>query len=304
MSDFWSLWVIAIVTINLAGCGFLLWWVAKPIKNEPPVGESMGHAFDGIEEYNNPMPRWWLWLFWATIVFAVLYLVAYPGYGNWKGMLKVDGKPWTAVNQWQAEVDAADEKFGPVFAKFAAMPIEEVAKDADAQDMGKRLFLTNCAVCHGSSAHGARGFPNLTDNDWLYGGTPQAIRESITNGRVAAMPPWSGVLGDEGVNEVVHYVASLSHPEIQSRKPDLVAAGAAKFQANCTMCHGNDAKGNLAFGAPNLTDTIWLYGGDLATIKETIAFGRQGQMPAQHERLSAEKIHLLTAYVYGLSQAP
>lgn len=302
MSDFWSFWVIAIVTINLGGCAWLLWWVSQPIDNEPASGESMGHAFDGIEEYNNPMPRWWVGLFVATIIFAVGYLIAYPGYGNWKGLLTVDGKPWTAVGQWQAEVDAANKEFSPIFAKFAAMPVEEVAQNEDARGMGQRLFLTNCALCHGSNAHGGHGFPNLTDNDWLYGGTPDAIKQSITNGRIAGMPAWSTTLGDEGVNQVAHYVASLSRPEVQAKQPELVATGAEKFVANCVMCHGSDAKGNPAFGAPNLTDNIWLYGGNIAAIKETLKFGRQGQMPAQHERLSAEKIHLLTAYVYGLSQ--
>jgi cytochrome c oxidase cbb3-type subunit 3 len=298
MSGFWSFWVIAIVTINLALCVFLLLWVSKPIDGEPPMGESMGHSFDGIEEYNNPMPQWWIALFWATIVFAVAYLVLYPGYGSFKGVLN-----WTQVNQYEAEVKATEDRIAPIFAKFAAMPVEQVAADPEARGIGQRLFLTECAVCHGSNAQGARGFPNLTDNDWLYGGTPDAIKETITNGRVAAMPAWGAVLGEEGVNEVALYVASLSRPELKAEKAELVVAGEAKFQSNCTMCHGADGKGNYAFGAPNLTDGIWLYGGDIATIKETLNGGRQGVMPAQHGRLSPERIHLLTAYVYGLSQA-
>ncbi|MFZ5755688.1 MAG: cytochrome-c oxidase, cbb3-type subunit III [Pseudomonadota bacterium] len=298
MTDFWSFWVIAIVTINLGGCAWLLWWVSRPMKNEPPIGESMGHAFDGIEEYNNPMPRWWLWLFYLTIAFAIGYLIMYPGYGKWQGVLG-----WTQVNQWEKEVAETEARIAPIFQKFAAMPVEELAKNPEAREIGQRLFLTNCAVCHGSSAHGARGFPNLTDNDWLYGGTPEKIKETITAGRQAAMPTWITVLGDEGVNEVAYYVKSLSTPELKTEKPELVEAGAGKFAANCALCHNADAKGNPAFGAPNLTDTIWLYGGDLSTIKETIAYGRQGHMPAQAERLSADKIHLLTAYVYGLSHA-
>lgn len=299
LSDFWSFWVAAIVTINLGGCAWLLWWVSRPIPGEPPAGESMGHAFDGIEEMNNPMPRWWLFLFVATIIFAVGYLIAYPGFGSWKGVLG-----WTEVNQYEAEMKAAEEKYAPVFAKYASMPVEETAKNPEANAMGQRLFLQNCAVCHGSNAHGARGFPNLADADWLYGGSAATIVETITQGRQAAMPAWAAVLGEEGVNEVTHYVASLSRPEIANDKPELVAAGQTKFQANCVMCHGADGKGNQSFGAPNLTDNIWLYGGDLATIKTTIAEGRQGVMPAQHERLSKEKIHLLAAYVYGLSQTP
>lgn len=298
MSDFWSFWIIAIVTINLGLCAWLLVWVSKPIDNEPAMGESMGHSFDGIEEYNNPMPRWWIGLFWATIVFAIAYLVLYPGYGKWTGVLG-----WTQVNQYEAEVKAADEKFAPYFNKFAAMPIEQVATDPEAKAMGQRLFVSYCAVCHGANAKGARGFPNLTDSDWLYGGEPATIKETITNGRHAAMPAWGAILGEEGVNEVAFYVASLSRPDAVAGKEDLVQAGAAKFQANCVMCHGADAKGNVAFGAPNLTDATWLYGGSLAVIKETITGGRQGQMPAQHERLSEAKIHLLAAYVYGLSQA-
>lgn len=298
MTTFWSFWVIAIVTINLVGCAWLIWWTAKPIKDEPASGESMGHAFDGIEEYNNPMPRWWLGLFWGTLVFAVIYLVMYPGYGNWKGLLG-----WTQVGQWEAEVKATEERIAPIFAKYAAMPVEAVAQDAEAREIGKRLFLNNCAVCHGSNAHGARGFPNLTDNDWLYGGTPDAIKETITNGRMAAMPAWGAVLGEDGVNEVAHYVKSLSVAQIKADKPELVAAGEARFQQNCVMCHGPDAKGNFAFGAPNLADETWLYGGDIPTIKETLNGGRQGVMPAQKKLLSPEKIHLLTAYVYGLSHS-
>lgn len=298
MSNFWSFWIIAIVTINLGLCVFLLLWVSKPMEDEPPIGERMGHAFDGIEEYNNPMPRWWIVFFWVTIIFAIAYLVMYPGYGKWKGLLG-----WTAVNQYEAEVEATETRIAPIFQKYAAMPVEQVAADPEAQAIGQRLFLTNCAVCHGSNAKGARGFPNLTDADWLYGGTPEAIKESITNGRQAAMPAWGAVLGEEGTNEVAHYVASLSRPDVATEKPELVAAGNEKFQANCVMCHGADAKGNVAFGAPNLTDTTWLYGGDIATIKETLNGGRMGVMPAQHSRLSPERIHLLTAYVYGLSQS-
>lgn len=298
MSGFWSFWVIAIVTINLGLCVFLLLWVSRPIDGEPPIGESMGHSFDGIEEYNNPMPRWWIFLFWGTIAFAIAYLVLYPGYGTWKGVLG-----WTQVNQYEAEVKATEERIAPIFQKYAAMSVEDVAADPEARAIGKRIFLTECSVCHGSNAQGARGFPNLTDNDWLYGGTPEAIKATITNGRQAAMPPWGAVLGEEGVNEVALYVASLTRTELKTEKAELVAAGEAKFQANCVMCHGADAKGNVAFGAPNLTDNIWLYGGDIATIKETLNGGRQGVMPAQGERMSAERIHLLTAYVYGLSQS-
>lgn len=298
MSDFWSFWVIAIVTINLGGCAWLIWWTAKPIDDEPATGESMGHAFDGIEEYNNPMPRWWLFLFWATIAFAAVYLVLYPGYGKFKGVLG-----WTSTNQWEAEVQAADALTAPLYARLSAMPIEQLATNPEGQQVGQRLFLSNCAVCHGSSAKGAVGFPNLTDNDWLYGGEPEKIKETITGGRTAGMPAWGAVLGEEGVNEVAHYVASLSHPEMKTERPELVAAGEAKYQTNCVMCHGADGKGNHAFGAPNLTDNIWLYGGSLAVIRETILHGRQGQMPAQKDLLSQEKIHVLSAYVYGLSKA-
>lgn len=296
MSDFWSFWIIAIVTINLGGCAWLIWWTAKPIEGEPPTGESMGHSFDGIEEYNNPMPRWWLGLFWATIVFAVVYLVLYPGYGKWQGVLG-----WTSQNQWETEVQATETRIKPLFDAFAARSVEELAGDEQALQVGQRLFLTNCAVCHGSNGTGSVGFPNLTDGDWLYGGTPEAIKASITNGRVAAMPAWLGTLGDEGVNEVAHYVANLSHPEIAGERPELVAAGGPKFQTNCVMCHGADAKGNLMFGAPDLTDKVWLYGGSIAKIRETLLHGRNGVMPAQKDRLSPEQIHVLTAYVYGLS---
>lgn len=297
MSDFWSFWVIAIIVINLGGCAWLIWWTAKPMANEPSASETMGHSFDGIEEYNNPMPRWWLFLFWGTLVFAVIYFIAYPGFGKYPGVLG-----WTSHKQWANEVATVEESTRPLFEKFAAVPVEELAGNAEAMEIGKRLFLNNCAVCHGSQAKGARGFPNLTDADWLYGGTPDAIAQSITQGRNAMMPPWGAVLGDEGVNEVAHYIASLSRPQLAGERPALVAAGSEKYAANCAACHGADGTGNMLFGAPNLTDNIWLYGGDIATIKEAIAYGRMGVMPKHESILSTEKIHVLTAYVYGLSK--
>lgn len=319
MTSFWSIWVIVLTLACLAIIfGLLLW----NLKNYTGVkeGESCGHEFDGIEELNNPLPKWWTYMFFATFIWSVYYLAAYPGLGNWEGLGK-----WTSSNQGitslaeskeateqalangenvqlDQEFIAADERFGPIFESFAKQDIETLVKDEKALEIGQRLFSQNCAQCHGSDARGGQGFPNLTDNDWLYGGTPDKIKETLLYGRVAAMPPWGAALGEQGVKEMTAHVLSLSGRTVNQKD---AAAGAAKF-AMCAACHGADGKGsvahNLPFGAPNLTDNIWLYGGSKRAVEETLMNGRAGVMPAWKDILGEDKVHLLTAYVYSLSQ--
>lgn len=303
MTTFWS-WYVSILSLGTIAA--LTWLLFATRKGQRPdnVEETTGHSYDGIEEYDNPLPRWWFMLFVATIIFALGYLVLYPGLGNWKGILPGYEDGWTGVNQWKKEMAKADEQYGPLFAKYAAMPLEDVAQDEQALKMGSRLFASNCSVCHGSDAKGSYGFPNLTDNDWLYGDDPETIKTTILHGRQAAMPAWKDVIGEEGVKNTTAYVRSLAglkHPE--GIAVDL-AAGQKIFQTNCAVCHGPDGKGLQALGAPNLTDRVWLYGSSFAQVQQSIRHGRNGQMPAQEAFLGNDKVHLLAAYVYSLSQQP
>ncbi len=294
MTTFASYWVIALTLINIFACYWLIKWTMKVREGESAVGEVTGHAWDGLQEYNNPLPRWWLWLFYLTILFSLGYLALYPGLGNFKGLLG-----WSSTGQYQDEIKTADAKYGPIFAKFAGTPIPELAKDKEAMDAGRRLFATYCIQCHGSDAGGTTHFPNLTDNDWLWGGSPEQIKQSILMGRTGMMPPMGAALGEQGVEEVAAYVMSLSGREVDAK---LAEAGKEKFvSAGCVGCHGMDAKGNTALGAPNLTDTVWLHGSTARSIKESIAKGRTGKMPAHKDFLGEDKVHLLSAYVYSLS---
>ena len=286
-------WIIAIVLINLLGCLWLLWWTRKRPEDHIAEGESMGHSFDGIEELNNPLPHWWLNLFYFTIAFAFIYLTLYPGWGDSKGMLG-----WTSHGQWEMEVEKANNRFDRVFKDYASVPVEELAKDPQAVKIGQRLFGNNCALCHGSDARGNHGYPNLTDSDWLYGGNPDQIVATITNGRNAMMPAKGGLpMSEQDVVDMAAYVLSLS-----GRKGAGNAEAAQPKFAVCSACHGADGKGNQMLGGPNLTDNIWLYGGTEQAIIETLANGRQGKMPAFKDTLSPEKIHVLAAYVYSLSK--
>jgi cytochrome c oxidase cbb3-type subunit 3 len=293
-SSFWN-WYIIIPTVGgIIGCFLLVRWLSTDIKPDD-LAKSMGHVWDeDLEELNNPLPRWWLNMFYLTLFFGIGYLVLYPGLGTWSGMLG-----WTSTGQYEQEIDLADAKYGPLFSRYESMDIVAVADDPDARRMGERLFVTYCASCHGSDARGARGFPNLRDNDWLYGGKPETIEQTIMNGRNGVMPAWESALGGEaGVADVAEYVMGLS-----GRNVDTAAAarGGEKFAMLCAACHGADGTGNQALGAPNLTDNIWLYGGSEKAVTETIANGRNGQMPAHKEFLGPDKVHLLAAYVYGLS---
>ena len=303
MSTFWSWYVTALTIGTLLA---LLWLVFATRKGEKKgtTDQTMGHAFDGIEEYDNPLPKWWFMLFIGTIIFAVAYLALYPGLGNWKGVLPGYEGGWTQVKQWQKEVDKADAQYGPIYAKYAAMPIADVAKDEQALKMGGRLFSTYCSICHGSDAKGAVGFPNLTDTNWRWGGEPDTIKTTILHGRMAIMPAWGSIIGDDGVKNVSAYVRSslAGLPLPEGSNADL-QAGQTIFNSNCMACHGPQGKGMPMMGAPDLTHPAgWIYGSSLAQLQQTIRYGRNGQMPAQDAYLGNDKVHLLAAYVFSLSQ--
>ena len=295
-SDFWSWWIITIV---VGGIVFCIWLLLANRKSTLPAGgtaEATGHVWDeNLEELNNPLPRWWIIKFYITIVFGIAYFALYPGLGTFEGILG-----WSETGQYEAEVSAADTKYRPLYDTYKNLAIPAVAADEDAMKMGERLYVNYCAVCHGSDARGATGFPNLRDGDWLYGGTPEAIKHSIMYGRIAVMPAWQAVLGDKGVDQVTNYVRQLSG---MSADAALAAEGKQKFETNCAACHMADGTGNIAMGAPNLTDEVWLYGGSPRAIKETLVKGRNGVMPAHAEFLGEAKVHILSAYVYSLSNA-
>lgn len=293
-SDFWGYYVAIITLISIAACAVLLWTLStRRVPNQKV--QTMGHVWDeNLAEYNNPLPNWWRWMFYLTIVFGLAYLVLYPGLGRFDGIFK-----WSSGVQYQGEQDAATVNYGPLFAKYAAMDIPAVAADPQAREIGQRLFLNYCSQCHASDARGGRGFPDLTDGDWLYGGEPATIEASIVAGRNGIMPPLGGMLGEEGVKDVANYVLSLSGA---THDAELAARGKQAFVTTCAACHGQDGKGNTALGAPNLTDSIWLHGGGLAMVADTIRNGRNNKMPAWGEFLGKQKEHLLAAYVWGLSR--
>lgn len=295
VSDTWHYYVVGLVVLSLAFC---VWILASNMTRREKGPVSLHHHVwdENLQEYNHPLPRWWMFMFWGALVFAVFYLAFFPGLGAYRGYFG-----WSEVKQYQAEVKAVDAQIGPLYAKYAKQDLAAVAANPEAQAMGQRLFLTYCAQCHGSDAHGNKGFPNLTDSDWLYGGEPQTIETTITGGRNGAMPAWGPVLGTEGVKDVANYVRSLSglaNDSIRAQR------GKDLFMTNCVACHGPDGKGNQALGAPNLTDKVWLWGASEATIIETVTKGRQNQMPVFKDFLGPEKIHLLAAYVYSLSRNP
>jgi cytochrome c oxidase cbb3-type subunit 3 len=293
VSQFWNLYVIVIVLVSVLGCWLFLLSQSKATFTP---GKATGHVWDEtLEEYNNPLPKWWSWLFVITVVFALVYLALYPGLGNFKGVLG-----WSSTGQHKAEVDKVDAAVKPLFDKYMAMDLKAVAGDKQAMEMGKRLYLTYCMQCHGADARGAKGFPNLTDGDWLYGGEPDQIKETIANGRMGVMPPHAQ-LGADTIKDLANYVRSLS-----GLPNDAVRAAKGKeafTSAGCVGCHGPEATGMHALGAPNLTDKVWLYGSSEATIIETITNGRQNQMPAWKEFLGDAKVHLLSAYVLSVGQA-
>ena len=306
MADFTNGWlgilIALVVAISIFGCGVLLWSQSKmKVKvgadGKPLPVETTGHVWDGdLQENNNPLPGWWMKLFYGTIVFSVAYLLLYGGFGSYKGILG-----WSEIDEYKTELKAGDAQYGPLFQKYLAMDIPTVAKDPQAHEIGERLFLNTCAQCHGSDAQGVKGYPNLTDKDWLYGGDPQTILTTLHDGRQGFMPPMADAVGNaDDVLNVANYVLSLSNSPHDGAKAVL---GKAKFAA-CAACHGEDGKGMQAMGAPNLTDKIWLYGGNLDSIIEGINKGRKNMMPAYKGIIDENKLHLLAAYVWSLSNTP
>lgn len=291
MASFWSMWIIVLTTISIVG---LIWILFANRKREQQAGEkTTGHVYDGIEELDNPLPAWWFYMFVITIFWGIAYLVAYPGMGNFPGLLG-----WTQLGQHEEEVASADKKFRAMRDRYLALPIEEIASDPAVRKMGMRMFSSNCAQCHGADAKGSYGFPNLADDDWLYGSSGAEIRTSIAAGRQAAMPAWGSVIGEQGVTDVTAYILSINGREADSTR---AAAGEQIYQAYCVACHGAEATGNPALGAPNLRNGIWLYGGSAEQINHSVRAGRNGVMPAHADTLSEDKIHILAAYVYGLN---
>ena len=291
--NFWHLFVAGVTLVGIIACLILLWFSGKA-KAMTANDNTTGHVWDGdLREMNNPLPRWWVGLFVITVIFALVYLAMYPGAGNNAGQFG-----WTSAGQYKAEVDKANAEVAPLYAKFSGMSVEEVSKDPQAMAIGDRLFMNNCAQCHGSDARGSKGFPNLTDADWLHGGSPEKIKETLTQGRIGQMPPMAAAVGSpEDVRNVAHYVLSLSGSPHDSLRASL---GKSKFGA-CAACHGMDGKGNLALGAPNLTDDIWLHGWGENAIVAMITNGKTNQMPAQASKLTEGQIHVLASYVWGLS---
>ena len=297
MSPAVSVFIIVLTVLNTVAAVGLLVWMRKRRGESDRTSDTTGHVWDGdLREYNNPLPRWWLWLFVLSVLFAVVYVALYPGLGGIRGALG-----WSQVRQWEEMQAQQERQAQTILARFTGRDPLELAGDPAAVAIGRNLFANNCAACHGSDGRGATGFPNLTDADWLWGGDAETIRTSITQGRMGVMAPWQEVLGDKGVTDAAAYVMTLS-----GRKAGVgdAAAGAAHFATYCTACHGPDGRGNTAVGAPNLTDDIWLHGGSEARIRETIALGRQNNMPAQGTRLGDTRIRLPAAYVLSLGEGP
>ncbi len=296
MNVFWNLWIIG---LTLACLALIVWVLLANRKialtdDEEPENKTTGHVYDGIEEYDNPLPLWWFRLFVITLVFAVLYLLWFPGLGSFKGL-----GGWTSVGRLERQQELALEKHSATFDSYMSMSIEDLADDSAAMKMGARLFSNNCAVCHGADGGGNYGYPNLTDKDWLYGGNADAIKHSIEHGRQGNMPAWGAILGEEKVQAVTAYVQEISGHDDYDHA--LAEQGVAVYQQTCVACHGAGGKGVHAMGAPNLTDDIWLYSGSHDGIASSIRTGRSNAMPAQKDMLKEYKIHVLAAYVYHLS---
>ena len=297
LTSFWHWYVIIITIGTILGCFWLLQWT-KGVSNRDEEGDgtgTTGHVWDeDLVELNNPLPRWWLQLFYGTIVFAFVYMVLFGGFGNIAGVLD-----WSQEGQYEAEMKTATEAQEAIFARYREMDNETLIANAEANATGQRLYANSCAMCHGSDARGARGFPNLTDDDWLYGGSFDTIMQTLENGRAGIMPVMVAGLDDKAIGELVVYVQSMA-----GQKADAVMAanGKKNFDMLCVACHGADGSGNQALGAPRLNDQIWLYGGEPETIRKTLTEGRNGNMPAHKDLLSEDRRRLITAYVLSLSE--
>ncbi len=313
MSEFLHYYIIAIVILNIAGCTFLLYATAKPPKvaakaspnsvkekekekekEEEEEDATTGHVWDDdLTELNTPLPRWWLWLFYATIIYAGIYLLLYPGMGNFSGLLN-----WSQIEIHAQEKAALEQRVEKQLERFATADHQALVDQPAAMAMAGNLFAQHCAACHGADASGAAGFPNLTDKDWLYGNSAEQIETSIKNGRNGFMPPFGAALDQSRREALAHYLLSLS--QSSSAPAEVLSQGQTLFAQNCFACHGADATGNIALGAPNLSDAIWLYGNSIKSISESIELGRNGAMPAHKDTLSEVEIKLLTAYLLSL----
>jgi len=290
-----SIFIIVLTVGNIAGALWLLWWTRRSTGENAASVLTTGHVWDeDLTELNNPLPRWWLWLFILSVLFGGIYLLLYPGLGSYEGTLK-----WTARGEHAEQSRANAERLEHALAPFAKRNVTDLSGDAVALNLGRNLFLNNCAACHGSDGAGAPGFPNLTDHDWLWGGDAETIRTTISEGRAGVMPAWGEVLGARGVEDVLDYVFSLQGRVLTAGD---AKAGGVKFAELCAACHGAEGRGNPLMGTPNLTDDIWLNGGALTTVRETIEKGRNGMMPAHAARLGETRVKLLAAYVLSLSQ--
>ncbi len=293
VSEFWSWYIIIPTVLSLVFCVVLI--ISNITTPKSGEVETMDHTWDeDLKEYNNPLPKWWLNLFYITLVFGAVYLLLFPGLGNFQGFLQ-----WSSKDRYDNEMQAAEASYQPLYDAYLTASLEELASNTSAMGTAKRLFSTNCAICHGADARGATGFPNLRDHEWLWGGEETAIKATIAAGRNAAMPGWTAVIGQEGVEQVSEYVYSLTRTPLN---PSLVESGKQQYSTLCAACHGPDGKGNPVMGAPNLTDDIWLYGGSLTAIRQSVAEGRFGVMPAFGEQLDESRIHLLTAYLNSIRE--
>ncbi|MBT8445198.1 MAG: cytochrome-c oxidase, cbb3-type subunit III [Gammaproteobacteria bacterium] len=288
MTAFWSLFIIIITAVSI-----VVYMLIVNVYSQREVGEKEDHVWDeDLREYNNPLPRWWLGMFWISAIFLVVYLIIYPGMGGFEGT-----QGWTQQNQYEAEMAAAEKRYGDIYAAFGDVPIDELAKDPEAVKLGQNLFQNYCAQCHGSDGRGAKGFPNLTDASWLYGGSASSIQTTIVNGRMGVMPAQAAVLGDD-LDDVVGYVMALSGREAPAGAD--LQVGKQRFEQVCFACHQMNGKGNPALGAPDLTADLWVHGGTEADIRDVLVNGRINQMPAQGDLLTEDRIRMLVAYVMSM----
>jgi cytochrome c oxidase cbb3-type subunit 3 len=292
MSNAWSWYVILGTAATLIACFWVVAYANKQRASEEEIAESESHVWDeDIRELNNPLPMWWFWLFILTVIWSALYLVYYPGMGNFEGTSE-----WSQEQQYEAEVAAAEAKYGPMFAAFAEKDITELAEDPAALGVGASLYANYCSTCHGSTATGGRGFPNLTDGHWLYGGEPAQIEQSIVSGRAGIMPALGAALGgEEGLTEMVSYVQNM--PDGLNEE----SSAHSQYMTLCVACHGATGTGNQMLGAPSLVDDIWLYGSSEQEVRKSIVEGRNGVMPAHGDLVGADRARILAAYVYSLS---
>jgi cytochrome c oxidase cbb3-type subunit 3 len=298
MSEAWSIYVMALATLTVVVCLGVLYWTMRMTVDSDEENNTTGHVWDeDIVEGNNPLPRWWMYSFWLTAVYLVGYLVVYPGFGNMAGTFG-----WTQINQYEAEVALADEKYGDIFAVYADMSLSQMATDPDAIKLGRNIYMNRCATCHGSDGRGAKGFPNLTADVWLYGGAPETIQATISNGRNGVMPALGAALGEQATNNVAAYVLSLSGRDTGA-SVETLESGKQSYMTMCIACHGATGTGNTALGAANLTDDVWLHGSAEADVRDVITNGRMSQMPAQRNALSEDRIRTVAAYVLSLNGA-